>query len=185
MSSSEWYEALATAQTSGAAYASSVTPTSILPTAAKKILFDGFFKQPGKKIEIRAGGQISNIVTTPGTLTLEVRFGAIVAFSSGAIPLNIVAKTNVTWEYTAKLTCFAVGGGTGANMMGFGRFTSESVLSSPAGLANTCMLPASAPAVGAGFDSSAAQAVDLFATWSVNNSGNSIQLMDYTLIALN
>jgi hypothetical protein len=42
-----------------------------------------------------------------------------------------------------------------------------------------------APAVGTGFDSTAAQLVDLFATWSVANAANSITCHQFLIEDLN
>jgi hypothetical protein len=174
---------LVNAQGDGTALTNSTTETSIIPALAKVTLPANYFQFIGQELKVRAGGRISNVVTTPGTLTFALYLGSVIAATSGAIPLNIVAKTNVTWELTWDLTVRAVGASTSANFMHIGRFLSESVLSSVAGTANTCMLPASAPAVGTGWDSSASQVVDLKATFSVNTATTSIQLHQYKLIS--
>lgn len=182
MSLQTWSETLISSQVDGTA----VTGTSagaLEPPAAKFTLPANFFV-PGKVLFISAWGRISNIVTTPGTLTLDVRFNtSSVVFNGGAISLNAVAKTNVGWRLDALLTCRTIGNGTVATILGQGNFTSESVVSSVAGLANDVLLPASAPAVGTGFDSTVAQTVDLFATFSL--TGNSIQCHQYTLESKN
>lgn len=188
MSKQAWNETLITAQTDGAALASSNTPTSIIPASAVFTLPANFFDVIGKKLRIRIGGRISNIITTPGTLTLDVRLGSVVAFNGGAMGLNIVAKTNVTWFAEFDLICRSIGASTSATLMGIGRFLSESVVGAPVpavGGSGILLLPALAPAVGTGFDSTVANAVNVFGTWSVNNSGNSIQVHDYELIAVN
>jgi len=189
MSFQSWQETLIVAKSDGTALTASVTATSILPAAARCTIPAGFM-QPGKTVRLTARGRVSNIVTTPGTLTLDVRMGPtsnIIVWNGGAMALNIVAKTNVTWDFDVLLTCRAEGSGTSANLMGIGQFTSESVIGSPlpsAGGAGTLLLPSSAPAVGTGFDSTVAMVVDLFATWSLNNA-NSIQVHQYMLEALN
>lgn len=186
MSLQSWQETLITSSVDGSALTASTTPTSILPGAAKIALPSNYF-QVGKMVRISALGRVSNIVTTPGTLTLDIRFGSVVVFNGGAMTLNVVAKTDVTWWFEAILTCRAIGSGTSANMMGIGKWTSESVIGSPlpsAGGSGTLLLPSSAPAVGTGFDSTSAQIVDLFATWSLNNA-NSILVHQYLLESLN
>ena len=170
------------AQVDGSALANSTTPTSILPAAAKLVLPANFF-QIGRALWLKATGRISNIVTTPGTLTLDVRFGSTVVANGGAVSLNTTAKTNVTWDLEWLLTCRAIG--VSANLMHSGLWTSESVVGAAAGVANSASLPASAPAVGSNFDAGASQAVDLFATFSIANAGNSIQLHQYVLESLN
>lgn len=184
MSLQTWQETLITAQVDGTALTASTTATSILPPAAKYTLPTNFFSV-GKMIQIMAYGRMSNIVTTPGTLTLDVRFGAsTVMLPGGAMALNTTAKTNVSWRLEAILTCRTIGNASVATLFGMGEFTSESVVGSAAGVANSIMLPATAPAVGTGFDSTATQVVDLFATWSLSNA-NSIQVHEYALESLN
>lgn len=184
MSLQTWQETLISAQVDGTAHNNSTTATSIIPAAARFTLPANFFSI-GKVLRVTAIGRISNIVTTPGNITLDVRLGAVVAFNGGAVAMNTTAKTNVPWRLEALLTCRAIGGGTSANLMGIGTLTSESVVGAAAGTALTASLPASAPAVGTGFDSTTSQAVDLFATFSVANAANSIQVHEYVLEALN
>jgi|SRR5438132_2684944 len=184
MSLQGWQETLITNQIDGTALANSTTATSILPGAAKFTL-PANYMAIGRALRITARGRISNIVTTPGNLTLDVRFGSVVVFNGGAIALNTTAKTNVTWSMTVDLVCRAIGASTSANMMGIGTLVSESLSGATANFDSTTNLPVSAPAVGTGFDSTAAQVVDLFATFSVANAGNSIQLHNYILESLN
>lgn len=187
MSKQTWVETLITAQIDGTALASSTSATSILPPAAIYTLPANYF-EIGRAIRIKAHGRISNIVTTPGTLTLDVRFGAVIVANGGTMALNTTAKTNVPWMLEWTLTCRSIGASTSATMMHQGRWTSESVIGSAlpsAGGAGTHLLPNATPAVGTGFASTSSQTVDLFAKWSVSDSGNSIQLHGYTLEALN
>jgi hypothetical protein len=100
--------------------------------------------------------------------------------------LNIVSKTNVGWVLDLQdLTARAIGSGTTANLIGGGLFTSEAVIGAVAPTAGgelVHVLPYNAaPAVGSGFDSSAAQLIDLTATWSVANAANSIRLETFSL----
>jgi hypothetical protein len=142
-------------------------------------------------LRVRAAGRVSNIVTTPGTLTLRFKMGptaTIAAASSPAFPLNTTAKTNVTWILDWAFVVRSAGGGTAATLMHTGQWQSESYVGSPAASAGgpgTGMIPASAPAVGTGFDSTISNLVDLTAQWSVSNAGNSIQLHMYTLESMN
>jgi hypothetical protein len=186
MSRQGWAESLITAETDGPAL-SGTAAASILPTGAKYVLPNNFF-DVGKKLRLHMWGRVSNIVTTPGTLTLDVRLNTtpIIVFTGGAMQLNAVAKTNVSWEAIISLTCRAIGNGTTANLMGEGRWTSESVVGSPlpsAGGSGSLLMPASAPAVGTGFDSTAANQVDVFGTFSL--TGNGLTLHQYVLESLN
>lgn len=194
MSLQSWNEFLSVAPGDGTAVANTVTATSLLTSAAngavgaRFTLPAQFFDRPGKALKVVAAGRVSNIVTTPGTLTLDVRLGGVIACNGGAMALNVVAKTNVPWKLEWLLTCRNTGSGTGANLMHQGEWSSESVVGSPlpaAGGCGTHLLPNAAPAVGTGFDSTAALTVDLFATWSIANAGNSIQLHQFFLQSLN
>ena len=166
----------------GTALANSTTATSIL-AAARKIatLPAGYFDELGKRICFEFSGRISTVVTTPGTLMLALRLGSIDVFSSGAMSLNTTAQTNTHWSLKGELVARALGTGTATTLFPKGcRFRSHAVIGSSgptAGGAGTHMLPYNtAPAVGSGFDNSVSQLIDLYATWSVANASNSIQL---------
>lgn len=189
MSNQAWVEPFNVVAVDGTALTASVTATSILPAGSKFTLPSTFFDSVnGKTLRVRASGRITTVVTTPGTLTLELRFGSVVVFASGAMTLNIVAQTNVNWIYEAELVIRTVGASTSATILGQGEFKSHAVIGSPAptaGGAGTHMLPYNtAPVAGTGFDSTAAQTVDLYATWSISNA-NSIQVHQFSLLALN
>ena len=193
MSLQTWQETLIATNVDGAAVTNTTTPTSILggtgtgASQAKLTLPSNFF-YVGRVLKITAQGRISTVVTTPGTLTLDVRFGAVIVANGGPMSLNVVAKTNVPWWLEWVLTCRAIGSGTTSNLMHQAQWQSEAVIGSPlptVGGVGSLLIPVSAPAVGTGFDSTAAQTVDLFGTWSVANAANSIQLHQYKLEALN
>lgn len=186
MSMQTWQETLINQNVDGTALTASTTPTSIIHPSAKLTLPANYLRV-GSIIKLTAQGRISNVVTTPGTLTIDVRMGPtsnIVVANGGAIALNTTAKTNVAFWLEILMTCRAIGNGTSTNFMFQGTFTSESVFSAAAGTANTAMLPASAPTVGTGFDSTVASVVDLFATWSLNNA-NSIQTHQFKIESFN
>jgi len=190
MSLQGWQETLVSLQVDGPALNTSTTATSLLGTAtgvssASKFTIPANYWAIGRVMQASARGRISNIVTSPGTLTLDIRFGSTVVWNGGAFSLNATAKTNVSWALDVMLTCRAVGASTSANLIGIGTFTSESVVGAAAGTAVTVSLPASAPAVGTGFDSTVSQVVDLFGTFSVSNASNSIQVHQFLLESLN
>jgi hypothetical protein len=174
MFSQVYEELLISAEVDGTALTASVTATSLLPAAAKIVIPGSYIYRIGQRLRIFAAGRVSNIVTTPGTLTLDVRFGAsTVIGNGGAMSLNVVAKANVPWSLWWDLTLRAKG--AAANFMHQGEWVSESVIGSAlptAGGAGTAMLPNAAPAVGSNFDSTAAQTLDLFGTWSLNNANS-------------
>ena len=188
MPMNSWTSVIASAQLDGSAVANTTTETSILPTHAKYMIPANFFTYAGQAIRLRAMGRISTVTTTPGTLTFRVKFGSIVVAATQALALNTTAKTNVTWILDWDVTCRSVGGGTTATMMHSGQWQSEAVIAAPAagaGGASAHIIPASAPAVGSGFDSTAASQFDLTAQWSVASASNSIQLHTFKLESLN
>ena len=169
----------------GTALTNSTTATSLLPLGAKWTFPTEWFAAPGCAILVMATGRISTVVTTPGTLTLDLRLGSVVIATSGTMVLSTTAKTNVTWSAWWLLTLRATGGGTAANFMHTDAFTSEAAgATTVAGEAKTILMPQSAPAVGTGFDETAAQQLDMFGTWSVANASNSIQVHQFIPINL-
>lgn len=179
-------EILAQSSADGTALTNSTTATSIIPTAAICNLPAGTL-QVGRNFRVRATGRISTVASTPGTLTFDVRFGSVTVWTSGAITLNTTAQTNTSWYLDLVLTIRAVGSGTSANLIGIGSFVSRAIIASPAenaGGVGERLVPDSAPAVGTGFDSTAAQNVDFRATWSVASASNSIQCHQYIFEAL-
>lgn len=171
-----WVQLAQWNNTDGTALTGSVTPTSLYTgTDAVAALPAGSLKV-NQILRLTAVGRVSNIVTTPGTLTLDFRLGGTGVWNGGAMALNIVAKTNVSWELVAYMKVVSVG--SAATLIGVGKWTSESVIGSPlpsAGGSGVLLLPSSAPAVGTSFDSRSSLAPDIFGTWSLNNA-NSIQL---------
>lgn len=186
-----YVECLTTLQAVGPTLTGSTSATSLLNAQAKAVLKPGFFDRAGKAVLIKAAGQLGNIVTTPGTLTLDVRMGPtsnIIVFNGGAMQLSSTAHTALPFVLEILLTCRAVGGSTVANLMGQGVMTAQALsltavadsTTTPA----TLLLPNTSPAVGTGFDSTVAMTVDLFGTFSFNNA-NAITVQQYALYELN
>ena len=55
----------------------------------------------GRLYRLRADGYISSLVTTPGTLTLKIKWGAMLLAASAAIQLPATALNNNHFELTA------------------------------------------------------------------------------------
>jgi hypothetical protein len=184
-----WQETIVAAQVAGSALSNSTTATSLLPTHAKIVLPSNFFNAAGKALRVKIAGQISNIVTTPGTLTLDFRLGSVVAFNGGAMQLSSTAHTTVPFIAEILLTCRSVGSGTSATLMGQGAITSQALsltavadsTTTPA----TLLLPNTTPAAGTGFDSTASQQIDVFGTFSIANAGNAITIQQFIVESLN
>lgn len=147
--------------------------TSCLPTPAKKTLLPNYFDYVGKAIIIEAWGRLSVVVTSPGTLRFDIRFGAILVFDSLAVALVTTnAYTNVGWYLRIMLTARVIGGGTSAQLMGQGMLTAPNILGGanvamPIGGVNAMLPWNTAPVNGNGFDSTVSQQVDMFFTQTV------------------
>lgn len=143
---------------------------SLLMPESKASQNGNYFKA-GRLYECRASGQMSNIVTTPGTLTFRLKWGAAIIAASQAIQLNTTAQTNVVWNLDLQLSCRAAG--SVANFMLVGFF--ESVSAGAVAALGRILIPLSAPAVGSNIDVTSPATLDLTAQFSL--TGNSIQLM--------
>lgn len=179
-----WQETLLVGTSDGSPKTATAAAT-ILHTSSVYTLPANFF-YVGRELKITMQGRISCAVTTPGTARFDVRLGGTVVFDSGALNLNIVAKTNVPFWVEILMTCRTIGSGTVATLFGIGTFQSEAVVGAPANTAGgngSLICPVGAPAVGAGFDSTATKTVDVFHTQTVNTG--SITVHKYKLETLN
>lgn len=177
-------QTLISAQGDGSTLASSTSATSLLPVAAKFTLPPNYLDFIGRRLKITAHGRLSTLVTTPGTLIMDIRFGGTVVFNGAAMQMSTTAHTTVPWRMEVELTVRAIG--TSANLMGQGTFMSQAVSISgadPTTGHSMLMIPNSAPVVGTNFDSTVAQVVDLFGKFSVSDAANSITLHQYELTA--
>lgn len=180
MSYNSWYQVLKSMQGAGPTLVSSSTPTSLLTGQAKYVMAAGWIDNLSNRLRINAHGKISTLGASPGTFTIDVRFGSVVVFNGGASGLATSAS-NLTWDLTIDLIPQTVGSGTSATMLGVGKWGSFAISATVPWF----FMPASSPAAGTGFDSTTSFTVDMFGTWSVSNAANSITCTDYELASLN
>lgn len=173
---------IVTLQAAGTLFNAYTTAKTILPGAAVPTLAANFFSV-GRVLTIEGVAGLSNIVTTPGTLTLQVMIGSVIAFTSGAIQMSTTAHTLLPLWFRIMLTCRSVGNGTGATLIGQARVEGQGVVETSGAdnvsTVGVVLAPQTAPAVGTGFDSTVANTLDLWAGFSINNSGNGIQIQQY------
>src|SRR5271156_4899131 len=67
-------------------------------TAARFSMPGNTLKNIGDQIRLEASGLISCAATTPGTARFDFAMATVAKMDSQALPLNIVARTNVLWE---------------------------------------------------------------------------------------
>jgi hypothetical protein len=178
-------QSLITAQVAGTALNTSTSATSILPAQAKLTIPANYFNDVGRPLRIRAQGRLSNIVTTPGTLILDIRLGGTVVFNGAAMQMSTTAHTDVPWWWDVEMTLRAAG--AAANFMGQSKFVSQAISVSGADATtghSILLAPNSAPTVGNNFDATALMQLDLFAKFSVSDAANSIRLEQFEAFSL-
>lgn len=185
-----WNQLLAVQQAQATLQNTFTTAKSVINAQALAILPAGFFEYPGVAVRVTVMGAISNIVTTPGTITLQVMLGSIVAFTTGALQLNATAHTLLPFRFSALLTTRIVGGTTVAKFIGMAEvaglmFTKTAAQTDGVNTETIIQVPTTAPALGNGFDSTAAQTLDFWAGFSISNAGNGIQVEQYIVESLN
>lgn len=150
---------------------------SCLPTNMNVPFPGGFWELVGQMLLIELQGKISNAVTTPGTARFDVRLGGTVVFDGLAVPLNLVAKTDVTFWLKLWLRLAVVG--PVANFFGAGQFTSEAVVGSPlpsVGGSGLIHLPYNTtPIVGGNFDATISQVLTMNFTQTVATGSMTVE----------
>lgn len=189
MSLQTWQETLVSAQVAGTLFNTYTTAKTVLPVGCLVTLPANWW-YVGRSIRVTVGMGISNIVTTPGTITMQVNHGAVASWSSGAIQLNATAHTTLPAILQVTLTCRAVGSGTATNLMGIGdlrgvMFTRTAAQTDNVNIGSGIVVPIAAPAVGTGFDGTTSQTLDFFVGFSISNAGNGVQVQQYLVEALN
>lgn len=149
------------------------------------------FFYPGRIIRTRLQGVISNVVTTPGTLTLRAYLngtaGSKLSGTDNAMALSIVAHTNATFDVEWLTTCRANGPLTTSGSLftvGKANLGLARVTSSPIFPGESDFLPASAPAVVASLNLGAAATLDFTAQFSVATSPTNLTVNQMTMEAL-
>lgn len=190
MSQQTWAEMLVDdGGAAGASFSSFTTAKTVLPAGALYAFAPGFFKI-GKKLRVKVQGSLSNIVTTPGTITFQIMLGSVVVWTSGAIQLNATAHTLLPFELEVLLTARAFGATAAGNLIGIGRlngvmFTRTAAQVDQVNIGDSLLVPITAPTAGTGFDSTAVQTLDFWAGFSISNAANTIRVEQYAVESLN
>jgi hypothetical protein len=196
-------EALSVQQAAGTLFNTYTTAKSVLNTQALYSTPAGDqFWRIGKTLRITVAGGLSNLVTTPGTVTFQIMLGpaaSIVVFTSGAIQLNATAHTTIPFWLDMLLTLQVLGSGTAAKFMGIGKavgthFTKTiaatdlwgRVSAADAAVSDVSfMAPQTAPAQGGGFDSTVVNILDFWTGFSISSASNGVQVQLYLVESLN
>src|SRR4051812_42516578 len=122
MPSQEWGQGVVAQDAAGVLYNNYTTAKSIINQNCLYGFYGNQWK-PGKKLRITVHMAVSNIVTTPGTVTFQVMFGTTVVFTTGAVQLNATAHTLLPAKLVIDMTCQLENttvGGAVAKFMGQG-----------------------------------------------------------------
>lgn len=129
----------------------------------------------GAAFNLRAWFEVSNVVTTPGTLTLRVRWGGVagtVLATSGAISLDTTARTSYTGSIDADLIVRSIG--SAGSMFCMGRAFLNNVpagaAGAPQGIYTMTSGGLNVPAVVGSLDTTTSKALSITAQFSVNTA---------------
>jgi hypothetical protein len=122
-------ETVAVLTASGTQISDTATETIVCPD----LNIPAYFMVPGRNLELIAWGVLSNVVTTPGTLIMRLRWGGVagtVLLASAAQGLDTTARTNAGWWLRCWVGC-RTDGATGT-FNSFGQMANFNLLSSTA-----------------------------------------------------
>lgn len=129
----------------------------------------------GAAFNLRAWFDVSNVVTTPGTLTLRVRWGGVagtILATTGAITLSSTARSNYTGSINADLVVRSIGSAGSMFCIGnaFLNDVPAGADSAPQGIYTMTSAGANVPAVVGSLDTTTSKALSITAQFSVNTA---------------
>lgn len=171
----------------GTQVSNTTTETIICPDFS----IPAFYMAPYKTIYIWAFGVNSNVVTTPGTLTMRVRWGGVsgtVLLATAAQGLDTTARTNALWNMEAKIVC-RTAGATGTFMNG-GMWSQINLLSSTAANLLPALMGSAGTPLASGnaavtVDTTSAKLLSLTAQFSVATSPTNLTCQQRIIIVNN
>lgn len=189
MSRQTYQEVLAVQRAAGTLFTTYTTAKSVINSDAL-VTIPANYLEVGRRLRVKVRGALSNIATTPGLCNFQVKIGSVAAFDTGNIQLNATAHTTLPFWLEIELTVRSIGSGTSATLIGLamvcGRmFTLTAGQTDDAQGMQTLLAPATAPAVGTGFDSTVAAILDFWAGFTISNVGNGVQIHEYSVESLN
>lgn len=160
--------------------------TSISATTTETIIFpdaqfgaDDVRVYPGAMLNIKAWFDVSNVVTTPGTIRFRLRWGGvagIVLADSGTIAMDTTARSNFSGNVDLDLMWRTVGAAGSAFCMGLVHLGNVPVGAAADPQGNYFMGSAgeNVPAVVSSLDTTTAKALSLTAQFSVATAGTQL-----------
>lgn len=186
MSNQAYPELLIANTSSGALFNTYTAAKTVLPVNCIFPFLANWWTK-GRILRTTVIGALSNIVTTPGTVTLQMMLGSTVVMSSGALQLSTTAHTLAPFVATCVSRCDVTG--SAAQIMGQWQVNSQAIKATAVadGTETHPILlgPNTAPALGTAFDSTLAQNLDFWSGFSISGAGNGIQVQTYMVESLN
>ena len=175
----------------GTTLSTSVTET-VISSDSLLTLPANVFANPGKTFWCRFMGKVSNIVTTPGTVTFRIRFGGsgitgTQLAATGAVNFRTTASTDNLWYVEIIMKALATGPATNSlSILTYGESFIANSAYAVADIASASLPPAGTSlATVASMDGTIAQKLSLTAQFSVSNAGNAITVRDAWIVAMN
>jgi hypothetical protein len=158
------------------------TNKALYPVANFPFLGGQYFARPGKKMRIRLFGRITTVLT-PGNLTLAVLYGTGadangVSLAASAAQTLVASQTNISWMLDVYVHCRTIGATGTLFCTGKAQFGTAVIA------ANTFLIPATAPAVSAACDLTAALILSVQALRS-GSTAETMQVHDMEVTSLN
>jgi hypothetical protein len=186
MGANNWVETLDSLTADGTQISNSTSETIVCPDFS----IPAYYMVPGRTMEISASGVLSNVVTTPGTLILRLRWGGVagtVLAASAAIALDTTARTNSAWRLMLTMTC-RTAGATGT-FLSEGQAWVNTLSSTAANLLPQLMGSAGAPLASANaavtVDTTTAKLLSLTAQFSVATSPTNLTCQSRVIKVIN
>lgn len=158
-------------------------------TQARYTLPGNTLKTLGDQLRVEATGIISCVITTPGTARFDLAMATVAKMDTQAMPLNIVARTNVPFYLHMLGTLTTLG--TAAVLTWTGKWFCEAMVNTalqatgpgPGGT----VVPYSGTATGAStagvsFDATISQLLDLYFTQTVATGSCTLQQLNISIL---
>jgi hypothetical protein len=182
-----WEEPLDAIISDGTQISNTTTETIVCPDYN----FPANYFAPGRVIRIYAWGVNSNVVTTPGTLIVRVRWGGVagvVLVASAAQGLDTTARTNAMWFLDTIVVCRAQG--SSGTFLSGGRLAQHNLLSSTAAnllpaLLGSAGAPNANANAGVSVDTTTAKLLSITAQFSVTTNPTNLTCQSRIIEALN
>lgn len=181
-----WVETLEAVTAVGTQISNSTSETITVPD----FNIPAYYMAAGRTLRLWSFGVMSNVVTTPGTLIMRVRWGGVggtLLLATAAQGLDTTARTNSIWAMLAMITC-QTAGSSGSFMSG-GVFWGNVLSSTAANLLPAIMGSAGTPLASGNaavtVNTTIANLLSMTAQFSVATSPTNLTAQMATIEALN